>query len=69
MEIVLALIGSILMLGAVCYLGSLVLLKDTKEFHMHFGLFKGFDISGTFLIETKHKKISCFLPLGVGESE
>ncbi|EHG33540.1 hypothetical protein [Enterocloster clostridioformis] len=53
MEIVLALIGSILMLGAVCYLGSLVLLKDTKEFHMHFGLFKGFDISGTFFDRDK----------------
>lgn len=53
MEIILALIGSIFMLGAVCYLGSLVLLKDTKEFHMHFGLFKGFDISGTFFDRDK----------------
>ena len=48
MEIILALIGSIFMLGAVCYLGSLVLLKDTKEF-----LFKGFDISGTFFDRDK----------------
>ena len=37
----------ILLLGA-CFIGSLVLAKDTKEFHIHFGLLKGFDISGSF---------------------
>lgn len=48
MEIILALIGSILMPDAVCYLRNLVLFEDMKESHMHFGLFKGFGISGTF---------------------
>lgn len=38
----------ILLLIAVCFIGSLVLAKDTKEFHIHFGLWKGFDISGSF---------------------
>ena len=38
----------ILLLIAVCFIGSLVLAKDTKEFHIHFGLLKGFDISGSF---------------------
>lgn len=33
---------------AVCFIGSLVLAKDTKDFHIHFGLMKGFDISGSF---------------------
>lgn len=28
----------ILLLIAVCYIGSLVLAKDTKEFHIHFDL-------------------------------
>lgn len=48
MEIVLAFIGSILMLITVCIIGSLVLAKDTKEFHIKFSLFKGFDMSGSF---------------------
>lgn len=38
----------IMLLLAVCFVGSLVLAKDTKEFHIHFGLLKGFDISGSF---------------------
>ena len=38
----------ILLLIAVCFIGSLVLAKDTKEFHIHFGLLKGVDISGSF---------------------
>jgi hypothetical protein len=38
----------IILLIAVCFIGSLVLAKDTKEFHIHFGLLKGFDISGSF---------------------
>ena len=33
---------------AVCFIGSLVLAKNTKDFHIHFGLLKGFDISGSF---------------------
>lgn len=37
----------ILMLFVVCFIGSLVLAKDTKEFHINFS-WKGFDISGTF---------------------
>lgn len=48
MEIILAFIGSILMLLAVCIIGSLILAKNTKEFHIQFSLFKGFDMSGTF---------------------
>lgn len=47
-EIILAFIGSIAMLIAICVIGSLVLAKDTKEFHMQFSLFKGFSLSGTF---------------------
>ena len=47
MELVIALIISFLMLMAVCFIGSLVLAKDTKEFHINFSL-KGFDISGSF---------------------
>ena len=48
MEIFLTLFCSIIMLIAVCFIGSLVLAKDTKEFHIHFSLVKGFDISGSF---------------------
>ena len=56
MELVIALIISFLMLMAVCVSGSLVLAKDTKEFHIHFGLMKGFDISGSFYDNnTKHQ--------------
>ena len=47
-EVFTSLIIIVLMLIAVCYIGSLVLVKNTKEFHIHFGLLKGFDISGTF---------------------
>lgn len=47
-EIITTLIIIVLMLIAVCFIGSLVLVKNTKEFHIHFGILKGFDISGTF---------------------
>jgi len=47
-EIITSLIIIVLMLVAVCFIGSLVLVKNTKEFHIHFGLLKGFDISGSF---------------------
>lgn len=47
-EAVMTLVTVILMLIAVCFIGSLVLAKDTKEFHIHFWLLKGFDISGSF---------------------
>ena len=47
-EIILTLVLVIVMLFVVCFIGSLVLAKDTKEFHIHFGLMKGFDISGSF---------------------
>jgi len=47
-EIITSLVIIVLMLMAVCFIGSLVLVKNTKEFHIHFGLLKGFDISGTF---------------------
>lgn len=35
------------MLIVICFIGSLVLAKDTKEFHINFS-WKGFDISGSF---------------------
>lgn len=47
-EIITSLVIIVLMLIAVCFIRSLVLVKNTKEFHIHFGLLKGFDISGTF---------------------
>lgn len=47
-EALMTLVTVILLLIAVCFIGSLVLAKDTKEFHIHFGLLKGFDISGSF---------------------
>lgn len=47
-EIFMTLTIVIVMLFVVCFIGSLVLAKDTKEFHIHFGLLKGFDISGSF---------------------
>ena len=47
-EIFMTLAIVIILLIAVCFIESLVLAKDTKEFHIHFGLLKGFDISGSF---------------------
>lgn len=47
-EVIMTLVVTVLMLIVVCFIGSLVLVKDTKEFHIHFGLLKGFDISGSF---------------------
>lgn len=47
-EIIMTFVLVILMLFVVCFIGSLVLAKDTKEFHIHFGLLKGFDLSGSF---------------------
>lgn len=47
-EALMALVIVIMLLLAVCFIGSLVLAKDTKEFHIHFWLLKGFDISGSF---------------------
>ena len=47
-ETLMTLVIVIILLIAVCFIGSLVLAKDTKEFHIHFGLLKGFDISGSF---------------------
>lgn len=46
----------ILLLIAVCFIGSLVLAKDTKEFHIHFGLLKEFDISGSFFERNSHEE-------------
>lgn len=47
-ECLITLVVIVLMLIAVCFIGSLILVKDTKDFHIHFGLLKGFDISGSF---------------------
>ena len=46
-EIITTLVIVILMLIVVCFIGSLVLAKDTKEFHINFS-WKGFEISGSF---------------------
>ena len=46
-EFILTLIIVIAMLIVVCFIGSLVLTKNTKEFHINFS-WKGFDISGSF---------------------
>lgn len=52
MEIIMTLIIVIVMLIAVCFVGRLMLSKNTKEFHINFSL-KGFDISGSFYDEDK----------------
>jgi len=46
-EIFMTLVIVIILLIAVCFIGSLVLAKNTKEFHINFS-WKGFDISGSF---------------------
>lgn len=56
-EAFMTLVIVIMLLLAVCFIGSLVLAKDTKEFHIHFVVLKGFDISGIFLTIIIHKKI------------
>lgn len=55
-EAFMTLVTVILLLIAVCFIGSLVLAKDTKEFHIHFGLLKGFDISGFFFEHNSRKE-------------
>ncbi len=47
-KVIMTLVLVIVMLFVVCFIGSLILAKNTKEFHIHFGLLKGFDISGSF---------------------
>lgn len=47
-NIIITLIIIFLMLFAICFIGSLILAKNTQQFHIHFSLFKGFDISGSF---------------------
>lgn len=37
-----------LLLVSVCFIGTFVLSKDTKEFHIKFGLLKGFEVSASF---------------------
>lgn len=49
-EIIITLIIVILTLIVVCFIGSLVLAKNTQEFHINFS-WKGFDISGSFYNE------------------
>lgn len=48
MEIILIFFSSLLMLVSVCMIGSIVLCKNTENFHIQFSLFKGFDISDSF---------------------
>lgn len=42
------LVTVIVLVIAACFIGSLILAKNTKEFHIHFGLLNGFYISGSF---------------------
>lgn len=46
-KVIITLIVVILSLIAVCFVVSLILAKNTKEFHISFS-WKGFDISGSF---------------------
>lgn len=55
-EVFMTLVVVIMLLLAVCFIGSLVLAKDTKEFHIHFGLLKGFDISGSFFEHNRREE-------------
>lgn len=54
-EIIMTLAIVILMLVVVCFIGSLILAKNTKDFHINFSL-KGFDISGTFFDENSSQE-------------
>ena len=49
-EIIITLVIVILTLIVVCFIGSLVLAKNTQEFYINFS-WKGFDISGSFYNE------------------
>lgn len=57
-EIIMTLVLVAVMLFCVCFIVSLILAKNTKDFHIRFGLLKGFDISGTFYDNntTEHQK-------------
>ena len=46
-KVVATFVVTICILLSVCFIGSLVLAKDTKEFHISFTL-KGFEVSGSF---------------------
>lgn len=41
---VLTFLGVVLMLSSVCYVCSMILKKNLKEFRLHFGLSEGFEI-------------------------
>lgn len=47
-NIIITLIVIFLMLFAICFIGSLVLAKNTQQFHIRFSLLKGFEVSGSF---------------------
>ena len=53
-KIIITLIIVILTLTAVCFIGSLILAKNTKEFHISFS-WKGFNISGSFFNNNSKK--------------
>lgn len=57
-KLILTFVLILVLLFAVCFIGSLVLAKDTKDFHIHFGLLNGFDISGSFFKDstTNHQE-------------
>lgn len=54
MELVITFLIIILMLIVVCFIGSLILVTETKEFHINFS-WKGFDISGSFFEKHQSK--------------
>ena len=54
-KVIITLIIVILSLIAICFIGSLMLAKDTKEFHISFS-WKGFDISGSFFDNNNSRK-------------
>lgn len=47
-EVIMTFVVILVLVFTVCFIGSLVLAKNTKDFHIHLGLLKGFDISGFF---------------------
>ena len=53
-DIFTSIIVTIAVLIGACFISSVVLAKNTKEFHIHFGLLNGFDISGSFYDDDKN---------------
>ena len=52
MEVVLYFIGTMIMMVAAIIIGCLILVKNTKKFHIQFS-WKGFEVSGSFFRKKK----------------